>query len=180
MYPSIDDIGAKSPSVVYDYEQIDIREAIENDPEWPKAEEQAKGEMFDLFTPPEIFIDENGNFVFRPPYAITPVGHFGVRLIEMNLEPYRIQLEGYVEEDRYDQNKTTILLHSVKDGKTLRLGPNSSIKNYGFEILNWEIEKNFNHNNNAELIAKLKIKDNLTNRIINLRHDEIYMKIRLN
>ena len=91
-----------------------------------KAEEQAKGEMFDLFTPPEIFIDENGNFVFRPPYAITPVGHFGVSLIEMNLDPYRFQLEGYVEEDRYDQNKTTILLHSVKDGKTLRLSPNSN------------------------------------------------------
>ena len=46
------------------------------------------------------------------------------------------------------------------------------IPEYGFKILDWKIDRNFDEDKNTEVIAWLKIKDNLTNRIINLRHDE--------
>ena len=117
LFPSQKAINAELPTSIKEYIPIDIREAVTFNPEWPKAKEQAKGEMFDLFTPPEIFINQNGDFVFRPPYAVNPMGEFGVHLLEINLEPYRFQLEGFVEENRYDQSQTTILVHSVKDGK---------------------------------------------------------------
>ena len=172
LFPSQNAIDDKSPTSIKEYIPIDIREAIASNPEWPKAQEQAKGEMFDLFTPPEIFINENGDFVFRPPYAVTPKGAFGVRLIEINLQPYRFQLEGFVEENRYDQNQTTILVHSVEDGKSLRLSPLAESSYYGFKILDWKVIRNFNDDINTELIAWLKLEDSRTNRVINLRHDE--------
>ena len=172
LFPSQKSIEANAPSSIKPYSPIDIREAIAFDSEWPEAEEQAKGEMFDLFTPPEIFINESGDFVFRPPYAVTPRGPFGIHLLEINLDPYRFQLEGFVEEDRYDQSRTTILLHSVEDGKSLRLSPFAELPQYGFKILDWQVVRNFNDDKNTELIAWLKLEDSRTNRIINLRHDE--------
>ena len=110
--------------------------------------------------------------MFRPPYAVNPIGPFGVDLIAVEFDRYRFQLEGFVEEDRFDQNQTIILLHSVKDGKTLRIKANADTSKYGFEILEWQIDRNFDSDGNTEIVARLKLKDHLTNRIINLRHDE--------
>ena len=171
LFPSEEIIEAKAPSAIKQYVPIDIREAETFDSEWPEAKEQAKGEMFDLFTPPEIFI-KDGEFVFRSPYAVIPKGPFGIHLLEINLDSYRFQLEGFVEEDRYDQSKTKILIHSVEDGKSLRLSPFDELPQYGFKILDWQVVRNFNDDINSELIALLKLEDTRSNRIINLRHDE--------
>ena len=171
-FPSQKNIDANAPSIIKQYTSIDIKEAVTNNSEWPEAKEQAEGEMFDLFTPPEIFINENGDFVFRPPYAINPKGPFGVNLLQINLDPYRFQLEGFVEEDRNDQSRTTILVHSVEDGKSLRLTPFDQLSEYGIKILDWKVIRNFNDDTNTQLVAWLKIEDSKTDRIINLRHDE--------
>ena len=172
LFPSSDEIKVKVPSTLKNYKLISIPEATASNAEWPEAREQDKGEMFDLFTPPEIFIDEDGNFVFRPPYQLVPVGPFGIQLVDIERDPYRLQLEGFVEEDRDDQSKTTILLYSVEDGKCLRLKPGASDKSYGFEILDWEVDRNFDDDSNTELIAWLRLQDNFTNRVVNLRHDQ--------
>ena len=127
--------------------------------------------MFDLFTPPEIFI-KNGEFLFRPPYAVVPQGPFGIQFLNANKDLYRFQLEGYIEDNQSSQNKTTILVHSVEDGKILRLSPDAYNTDYRFKILDWYIDRNFGENENNEVIAWLKIKDYLTDRIINLRHDK--------
>ena len=171
LFPSQNNVGAKAPSVYRDYIPIDVRDTAKFNSQWAEAKEQAKGEMFDLFTPPEIYILD-GAFVFRPPYAVTPKGPFGINLLEINLDSYRFQLEGFVEENKGNQNKTTILLHSVNDGKTLRLSPYQNVPRYGFKILDWQVIKNFNDEENTEIIAWLKLEDSLTNRIMNLRHDK--------
>ena len=170
IFPKENAIEAKDAYPIKSYNPIDIPEAYLGAIEWPEATEQAKGEMFDLFTPPEIFINENGEFVFLPPYAEKPKGPFGIRLVGVNLDPYCFQLEGFVEEDPNDQSKTTIIVHSLNDGKSLRLSPNSNASKYGFEILDWKVERRFSDDNNTEMVAELKILDNLTDEIINLRH----------
>ena len=172
LFPSQKSVEVKAFSSIKQYTPVDIREASTFNSEWPQAKEQAKGEMFDLFTPPEIFINEDGNFIFRPPYAVTPKGPFGINLLEIKLDPYRFQLEGFVEEDRYDQSRTTILVHSVEDGKSLRLSPFSQLPEYGLKVLDWQVIRNFNDDKNIEIVAWLKLEDSKTNRIINLRHDE--------
>jgi len=179
LYPSQISIEAKAPTVIKEYKSVDIPEALAVNAEWPVAKEQAKGEMFDLFTPPEIYINENGEFVFRPPYAVIPQGPFGIQLLDADKDLYRFQLEGYVEEDRNDQNKTIILVHSVADGKSLRLKPDAHDTDYKFKILDWRIDRNFGEDVNNEVIAWLKIEDYLTDRIINLRHDRNFYEDRM-
>ena len=179
LYPSQISIEAKAPTAIKEYNSIDIPEALAVNVEWPVAKEQAKGEMFDLFTPPEIYINENGEFVFRPPYAVIPQGPFGIQLLDADKDLYRFQLEGYVEEDRNDQNKTIILVYSVEDGKSLRLMHDAYDTDYGFKMLDWRIDRNFGENDNHEVIAWLKIEDYLTDRIINLRHDKNFYEDRM-
>ena len=171
LYPSQTVVDAKPPSAVKKYNSVEIAEALAVNADWPEAREQAKGEMFDLFTPPEIFI-KNGEFLFRPPYAVVPQGPFGIQFLNANKDLYRFQLEGYIEDNQSSQNKTTILVHSVEDGKILRLSPDAYNTDYRFKILDWYIDRNFGENENNEVIAWLKIKDYLTDRIINLRHDK--------
>ena len=171
LYPSQTVVDAKPPSAVKKYNSVEIAEALAVNADWPEAREQSKGEMFDLFTPPEIFI-KNGEFLFRPPYAVVPQGPFGIQFLNANKDLYRFQLEGYIEDNQSSQNKTTILVHSVEDGKILRLSPDAYNTDYRFKILDWYIDRNFGENENNEVIAWLKIKDYLTDRIINLRHDK--------
>lgn len=171
-FPLKKSLKSISLTSIKEYVPVGTAQANLSNAEWPEAKEQALGEMFDLFTPPEIYINENGEFVFRPPYAVNPTGPFGVDLIDIRLDPYRFQLEGFVEDDRNDQDQTTILVHSVEDGKCLRLSPDSNSSTYGFKILDWRIDRNFDIEDNPQVIAWLKLKDELTNRIINLRHDE--------
>ena len=110
--------------------------------------------------------------LFLTPYAVTPRGPFGINLLDIDVDPYRFQLEGFIEEDRYDKSKTTILIHSVEDGRILRLNQNSHVPEYGFRILEWRVERKFDDDKNTEIIAWLKLEDSHTNRIINLRHDK--------
>ena len=170
LYPSQKSIFAKAPSTIKPYKPIEIRQAPTFNSEWPEAKEQAKGEMYDLFTPPEIFLSENGDFVFRPPYAVAPKGPFGIHLLSINKDLYRFQLEGFIERNKDDQSKTIILVHSVEDGKILRLSPNAIDSEKQFEILDWKIDRRFEGDQSTEVVASLKLKDNAAERIVNLKH----------
>jgi hypothetical protein len=174
LFPSENNVEAKVPSSIKPYQTIDIPEAAAVNADWPKAKEQAKGEMFDLFTPPEIYINGRGEFVFRPPYYVTSADPLGIHLLDIKMNPYRFQLEGFVEEDRDDQSRTLILVHSVEDGRSLRLSPGDSDAEYGFNLLDWRVERNFDDEENTQLIAWLKLEDVASNRIVNLRHDQSY------
>lgn len=172
LFPSEKNVETKAPTILKPYQAIDIPEAAAVNADWPKAKEQAKGELFDLFTPPEIYINGRGEFVFRPPYFVTSDEPLGIHLLEIKMNPYRFQLEGFVEEDRNDQSKTTILVHSVEDGHLLRLSPDDSDAEYGFKLLDWRVERNYDDEENTQIIAWLKLEDNVSNRIVNLRHDQ--------
>ena len=64
LFPSESMEKVRVPSIIKKYASIDIKESKALSSEWPKAEEQAKGEMFDLFTPPEIYINKSEIFCF--------------------------------------------------------------------------------------------------------------------
>ena len=171
LFPSQKSIFAEAPSMIKPYKPIEIRQAAAFNSEWPEAKEQAKGEMYDLFTPPEIFLSENGDFVFRPPYAVAPKGPFGINLLSINKDLYRFQLEGFIERNKDDQSQTIILVHSVEDGKILRLSPNAIDSEKQFEILDWKIDRRFEEDDQStEVVASLKLKDNAAERIVNLKH----------
>jgi NOL1/NOP2/fmu family ribosome biogenesis protein len=60
-----------------------------------------------VFTPPKIFIDENGQFSeegWEPPVPPPP---FGIYLSKIERKPYRIQIEGYIEEGQFRRVQVT-------------------------------------------------------------------------
>ena len=174
LFPSNKEISVKSPKSEKRFSTVAIESFESTQADWPEASEQAKGEMYDLFTPPEIYINALGEFVFRPPYFVSSDDPFGVTLLDVNRNPYRFQLEGFVEEDRADQTKTIILLHSVEDGYSLRLSPNDSNSQYGFNLLDWNIERETDENGNYSVVAKLKLKDTQSGEVVHLTHNEDY------
>ena len=176
LFPNSKSESNISPKVEKTFSSVDLPTFETTQADWPEATEQAKGEMYDLFTPPEIYINARGEFVFRPPYFVSSDDPFGVSLLEVNRNPYRLQLEGYVEEDKNDQGKTLILLHSVEDGYSLRLPPNSKSDEYEFEFLDWEVSREADTEGNFGIVANLKIKDTRSGEIINLTHDRDYFE----
>lgn len=176
LFPNSKSESNISPKVEKTFSSVDLPTFETTQADWPEATEQAKGEMYDLFTPPEIYINARGEFVFRPPYFVSSDDPFGVSLLEVNRNPYRLQLEGYVEEDKNDQGKTLILLHSVEDGYSLRLPPNSKSDEYEFEFLDWEVSREADAEGNFGIVANLKIKDTRSGEVINLTHDRDYFE----
>ena len=53
----------------FPYDVIPVRQPPEIVATWPEVTEQAPGELYDVFTPPKIYIDDDGTFKFKPPYS---------------------------------------------------------------------------------------------------------------
>jgi len=69
---------------------------------WPVAPSQTRGAdwIYDVFTPPEIYYNEaTKQFSVTPPVTVTipePEAPFGVSLISVKQDAFRLQLVGYV------------------------------------------------------------------------------------
>ena len=172
LFPSDKIIPSKSSTLNKKFNPILLPESSLNEADWPEAMEQAKGELYDLFTPPEIYLNAFGEFVFRTPYFISSDDPFGVELIEVNRNPYRFQLDGFIEKDRSNDSETVILIHSVEDGKSLRLSPGSSNSEYQIKLLDWSVGTINDTDENMRVVANLKLQDYKLDRIVNLRHDK--------
>lgn len=67
---------------------------------WPKPAPQSAGSgwLYEVFTPPVIYYNAAArSFAVTPPGADAPVGagEFGLKLLAVKFEPYRLQLAGY-------------------------------------------------------------------------------------
>ena len=172
LFPSEKSPARQTPASTKAYESIALPTSATVNADWPEAQEQAKGELYDLFTPPEIYVNSRGEFVFRTPYFVSSNDPFGIELVDVVRNPYRFQLDGFVEEDRKDSSKTTILIHSVADGRSLRMSPRSVSDEYGIELLDWSVSTDIDQEENTQVVARLKLRDLSMDRIINLRHDQ--------
>mgnify|MGYP001194964029 CR=1 FL=1 len=172
IFPSEKIVISKSSMLTKKFNPIILPQSAVNEVDWPEAMEQAKGELYDLFTPPEIYLNALGEFVFRTPYFISSDDPFGIELVEINRNPYRFQLDGFIEEDRSDDSQTVILIHSVEDGKSLRLSPNASNSKYQIKLLDWSVRTINERDGNMRVVANLKLQDYKLDRIVNLRHDK--------
>lgn len=139
---------------------------------WPEAPEQSTGWRYDVFTPPKIFIDENGQFSeegWEPPVPPPP---FGVYLSEIQRKPYRIQIEGYIEEDRSDASKSLILFFDEEAQKQVRARPGDEKPEAEFKVLSFNIERLRDAGNNIQKIAKATILDQRSGEEVILTHGE--------
>jgi hypothetical protein len=154
--------------------------------EWPEAVEQAPGEFFDVFTPPAIYIDnKNGNFVFKAPNT-SPPPPFGVYLASVERKPYRLQLEGYIEEDLNDASKSLLLFADEEVGASIRARVGQEKPDSQFIVNSFEITRVRDEDNLINKIAKATIKDLRTDETVILTNgetlylDELVVTIRSN
>lgn len=123
------------------YEPIPVPTFDENTVIWPNAEEQAPGELYDVFTPPAIWINKEGTFIFESPIDELPPMPFGVYLARLENELYRIQLEGYIEEDFNDAKKSVLLLYDEEKKKPIRARVGELIEAHEFSVHNFTIDR---------------------------------------
>ena len=139
---------------------------------WPEASEQSTGWRYDVFTPPKIFIDENGQFSeegWEPPEPPAP---FGIYLAEIERKPYRIQIEGYMQEDPLDASKTLLLMFNEEAQKQVRLRPGDERPDVEFKLLSFDIERLRDKDNNIKKIARATILDQRSGEEVVLIHGE--------
>ena len=63
---------------------------------WPDATKTSKQpplELYDVFTPPQIWVDNDGTFIFKSPISVAESKPpFGLYLAKFERDPYRIQM----------------------------------------------------------------------------------------
>lgn len=126
---------------------------------WPEASKQSTGWRYDVFTPPKIFIDENGQFSeegWEPPEPPSP---FGVYLVQIERKPYRIQIEGYIQEDLTDVSKVRLIMKDEETQKTVYVRPGEENPDAEFKLLSFDIERLRDENNMPSLVARATILD---------------------
>ena len=126
---------------------------------WPEASEQSTGWRYDVFTPPKIFIDENGQFSeegWEPPVPPPP---FGIYLAQIERKVYRIQIEGYMQEDPTDASKSLLLMFDEEAQKQVRARPGDEKPESEFKLLSFDIERLYNEDGIIQKIAKATILD---------------------
>jgi hypothetical protein len=139
---------------------------------WPEASKQSTGWRYDVFTPPKIFIDENGQFSeegWEPP---APPSSFGIYLAQIERKPYRIQIEGYMQEDLADASKTLLLLFDEEAQKQVRARPGDENPAAEFKLLSFDIQRLRDKDKNIQKIARATILDQRSGEEVVLTHGE--------
>ncbi len=139
---------------------------------WPEAPEQSTGWRYDVFTPPKIFIDQNGQFSEEGWEPAVPPPPFGIYLAKIEKEPYRIQIEGYMQEDATDASKTLLLMFNEEVQKQVRVRPGDEKTDAEFKVLSFDIERLRDVDNNIQKIARATILDLRSGQEVVLTHGE--------
>ena len=155
----------------FEYDPIPVPVLNEGLAVWPNAQEQAPGELYDVFTPPAIWIDEKGTFIFESPIDVLPPTPFGVYLAELENELYRIQLEGYIEEDFANPKKSVLLFYDEENKKSIRARVGESIGEHEFAVYDFVIDR-VRDSNNIRKIAVATILDFRDGRRVLLTHGQ--------
>lgn len=138
---------------------------------WPEPVANSNDWLYDVFTPPEIYIDENGKLVNEPWTPPPPLPPYGVYLEQIVRKTYRIQLEGYIEEDLNDASKSLLLLYSEEAQKQVRARPGDEKADLEFKLLSFDIER-VREGTNIQKTATAVILDQRSGEEVTLRHGE--------
>ncbi len=140
---------------------------------WPRPVEQAPGWLYDVFTPPKIYLDPDTGAFVPTGWKIVPTEPFGVYLERISRRPYRIQLEGYVEEDRADASKNLLLLHDLESGESVRARTGQAVPQAGVEVIDFTVRRQRDADGNIAVVAEARLLDTRRGAEVRLRADEV-------
>lgn len=143
---------------------------------WSVPKEQSTGWTYDVFTPPKIYLDQEGQFVIEGWKIYEPVP-FGVQLVKLEKIPYRIQLEGYIEEDRLDASKSLILLYNEETKRSIRTRVGRAELAAEIEVIEFRIDRLRDNNGNPYTEVFAVLSDQRSGETVTLKNNErLYMK----
>ena len=149
-------------------------EAAEIDWASPEGPQQPSGFNYDVFTPYKIYIDPtSGEFTQDVPPEIGTGVKPNVRdaiLLSIFREPYRIQLEGFIDEG---EGNVLFLFHDVELSKTVRARNGQAVESSDFSVLAAEVKLVQGEDGSRTRIAKATILDQRTDKQIVLTHREL-------
>ena len=158
------------------YQVIPVPTSVEVAATWPEAREtsqQPELELYDVFTPPEIWVDNDGKFIFKPPYVVpTEEAPFGIYLAKIERDPYRIQMEGYIEDDLKDASKSLVLLFDEEQQKQVRVRIGQKKAGSEFTLVNFTIERVRDGSSNIHKVAIATLLDQRSGEEVILKHGE--------
>lgn len=150
--------SGSAPPAGAPYEAIPIPKSTAITAEWPPAEPQSSGEewLYDVFTPPKIYIDAEGNFTAIPPTGPVLPQPFGIYLEEISQKPYRIQIQGF-SGDRSKPKECVLFFFDEERQVRFFIRPGQTNDEAEVEVLDFTIDREIDDNNvvNVTVIATI-------------------------
>ena len=146
---------------------------------WTSPSSQTRGRdwIYDTFTPPEIFYNARSkHFTVKPPAALTEDGFleeaFGVELVTVRPEPFRLQLIGYVG----GEGTWRGTFEMVATGEVFLGGAGRAVPKLGLTIKSLEVRtvdiKIPESMTTRQRVATAVVRDDKTGRDVTLTHRE--------
>lgn len=126
-----------------DYETIErpAMQAVDIDWREPQPVEGNPDAQYDIFTPPEIYYNKSTNtFEFRAPKPPQPPQPFGLELLAIDRELYRIQLEAYFMAPSRKDEDTLVQFFLPTHGITVSGKPGSTFADHEFRVEDFRID----------------------------------------
>ena len=143
---------------------------------WPQATEtsrQPTNELYDVFTPPKIWVNADGSFGFKSPIDKTlPKPPFGIYLAKIERDPYRLQIEGYIEEDLNDASKSLVLLFDEEQQQQVRARVGQAKAKSEFILVDFTIERVKDKDGNISKNVNVTLLDQRSGEQVILTHGE--------
>ena len=143
---------------------------------WPDATKTSKQpplELYDVFTPPQIWVDNDGIFIFKSPISVAESKPpFGLYLAKFERDPYRIQMEGYIEEDLSDASKSLVLLFDEELQTQVRARVGQEKAKSEFKLVDFSIERVKDNDGNVSKVVTASLLDQRTGKVVVLKHGE--------
>jgi hypothetical protein len=137
--------ASRESITVAPYEPTNLRDYQANSPMWfaPPAQSSGAEWTYDVFTPPEIYYDASSNrfsvsVPTLPKKEVIVEQPFGVALVQVKQDAFRLQLVGYVgAEGNYRGTFENVLA-----GKTILGRAGKKIADLGLTIKSFEVKRN--------------------------------------
>lgn len=160
---------ASQPKGDHPYQAIPIGDSLDNDANWPEPEPQSSGAewLYDVFTPPQIFIDKEGNFTAVPPKPPTPPEPFGIDLAEISHKLYRIQIQGF-SGDRNKPEECVLFFFDEERQIRFFIRPGQENAEAEIKVLDFAIDREIDADNVVKVTAIATIEDQRSGKEIRL------------
>lgn len=150
------------------YQAVPLPNSVEREAAWPEPEHQSSGPnwLYDVFTPPKIYLDSEGNFTAEPPKPPVQPQPFGIYLAQMEQKPFRIQLQGY-SGDRAKPEAAVIFLFDEERQERFNIRSGGVNEAAAVEVVDFKIDRRVYGSSHIEVTAIATILDQRSgNRVV--------------